>query len=109
MSLDMVNDFVARSKESGIGYEDLCTQLTAIDYTPIFEFCSPNLPKIVTYVEDSLVLTGIRHNISGSPFFKQHAYSKSISSLGDYVSTQEVAKVAKRFNIPSNSFISTSC
>ena len=46
-------------------YTDFMNDWIAKGYTPIFEFCSLSQRIVVPYPVDRLVLTGIRHNVTG--------------------------------------------
>jgi RNA ligase len=53
------------------------------DYTPIFEFCSRKNQVVIDYPEDKLVLTGMRHNLTG-----------------EYMRYRVMKAIAKAFSIP---------
>ena len=52
-------------------------------FTPIFEFCSRKNQVVIDYPEDSLVLTGMRHNLTG-----------------DYISYKHLKMICSVYKIP---------
>jgi len=60
-------------------------------YTPLFEWVSPRCKIVLEYEKDNLVLTGIRHNITG-----------------EYIVYSELLTTASKFNIPVTESFDTS-
>lgn len=54
-----------------------------MNVTPIFEWCSRKQPIVIDYPEDKLVLTAIRHNITG-----------------EYFNYDDLLQIGAEFNIP---------
>ena len=46
-------------------YDKLIRQALALNYTPIFEWCSPKLKSVVQYQQEQLTLLASRHNWTG--------------------------------------------
>ena len=55
----------AESKPT-VAYMDFCYDLMESKYTPIFEWCSNTNRIVLSYPEDQLVLTAIRHTVTGA-------------------------------------------
>lgn len=55
----------AESKPT-VAYMDFCYDLMESKYTPIFEWCSNTNRIVLSYPEDQLVLTAIRHVVTGA-------------------------------------------
>ena len=59
---EQVKDFVEKSE---IKYEKFCFNMINDGYTPIFEWMSPENKIVIDYKEPTLVLTAVRHMVSG--------------------------------------------
>lgn len=81
LSEDMEEDFLP--KKTDMKYHDFCMEWISKDYTPLFEWCSFKQQIIVSYPEDMLILTAIRHNETGM-----------------YVKLSEMQESAAKYNIP---------
>lgn len=55
----------AESKPT-IAYMDFCFDLMESLYTPLFEWCSNQNRIVLSYPDDQLILTAIRHNVTGA-------------------------------------------
>jgi RNA ligase len=66
-----------------IKYCNLFNALNIDNYTFIFEYVGPSNKIVLNYSQEDLILTGIRHNNNGT-----------------YIFYDELAKLAKAFNIP---------
>lgn len=64
---NQVEEFVLKNPK----YQKFATEIIDKNHTPIFEWCSNKNRIVVSYPEDKLILTAIRHNITGeySPVF----------------------------------------
>jgi len=58
----LVEDFISRS---GVPYNHFCTSWIQQSYTPIFEYCGPKQPIVLSYAEESLRLITLRHMVTG--------------------------------------------
>lgn len=66
-----------------IKFQEFCKEWMSRDFTPIFEWISPDDIVILVYEKANLVLTSIRHNITG-----------------EYVLYSCMQESAKKYNIP---------
>src|SRR5690606_30695473 len=66
-----------------IRYDEFCCLWLEKNCTPIFEWCSARTKVVLHYDEDLLVLTGLRHNLTG-----------------DYIPFAEMAESAAEYSIP---------
>lgn len=57
-----IEEYVAKYKE----YSEFANICLTLNVTPIFEWCSRQQKIVLEYAEDRLVLTAMRHNISGN-------------------------------------------
>src|SRR5689334_3517859 len=58
---ELIHDFVGSHPH----YNDFIREMFTNDFTTILEFCSPNIKSVVPHLNNSLVLTGIRNNVTG--------------------------------------------
>lgn len=58
----MVSEFI---QKSSIDYVSFCREIVNSGFTPIFEFISRRAQIVIDYPEENLILTAIRHNITG--------------------------------------------
>ena len=66
-----------------VEYHEFCKYWWDSGYTPIFEWCSRKQRIVIDYPEDRLVLTAIRHNITG-----------------EYLSYNDLVEEANAYGIP---------
>lgn len=65
-----------------IDYINFVSDQMALGFTPIFEWCSRQQRIVVDYPEDQLILTAIRHNLTGKYVsFGQMASSAAVYSI----------------------------
>lgn len=71
-----VDEFTADKIE----YHEFCKYWWDSGYTPIFEWCSRKQRIVIDYPEDRLVLTAIRHNVTG----EYHTYYDLVDEANAY-------------------------
>jgi hypothetical protein len=76
----LVDNFVNASE---LGYKALVYHCEALNMTPIFEWCSRKQPIVIDYPVDQLVLTAMRHNVTG-----------------EYAAWTHLHEIGNLFNVP---------
>lgn len=82
MGINDISRGAGRFAESNTGYVDLAQAMAAEDCTPIFEWCSRQQRIVIDYPVDRLVLTAVRHNLTG-----------------EYLSYDAMVELANSFNV----------
>jgi len=72
----LVEDYISRSN---IPYNEFCTEWIERSFTPIFEYCGPKQPIVLSYAEESLRLITLRHMVTGQyiPFMSLKTITSS--------------------------------
>lgn len=91
-SADEANAFVERHTD--VRYEQFCRDIIADNYSPLFEWCSKGTPVILKYPQDLLVLTGLRHLITGNYM----SYDDMVCPIRSHWRHQ--VSSAKGYNVP---------
>lgn len=83
-------------------YHNLFETLTRCDMTGVFEYCSRENQVVLDYAEPTLVLTGIRSNLSGS--YCLYAY---ITDIAQSYGVPVVADIKALWSLPLDEIMST--
>jgi len=79
-----LSDIIQRYVDNGnTKYSEFSLKWISEDYSPIYEWCSPQSTIVLEYQEDQLILTALRNNASG-----------------EYVPYQDMLEAAAAWNIP---------
>ena len=85
---ELVSKFVQSSKSK---YEDFAKFCAENNLTPIFEYISPDNRIIVNYDREDLVLTGLRHNVTG--VYSSYELKKGFANQYDIPMVETYGKV----------------